>query len=104
MNAEPDPATLAQPLRAHAARGALLTVGAQIAKIGVQVLGVVVLARLLTPRDYGLVAMVLAVIGVAEVFRDFGLSSAAVQAVTLTPGQRSNLFWVNTAVGAVLAL
>lgn len=104
MNAEPDPATLAQPLRAHAARGALLTVGAQIAKIGVQVLGVVVLARLLTPRDYGLVAMVLAVIGVAEVFRDFGLSSAAVQAVTLTPGQRSNLFWVNTAVGAVLAV
>ena len=44
------------------------------------------LARLLTPGDYGLVAMVLSVIGVGELFRDLGLSAAAIRAETLTPG------------------
>ncbi|GAA1855354.1 lipopolysaccharide biosynthesis protein [Microlunatus capsulatus] len=82
-----------------AARGALITVGAQGVKIVLQVVGVVVLARLLTPGDYGLVAMVTAIIGVAEIFRDFGLSSAAVQAKTLSKAQRDNLFWINTGAG-----
>jgi PST family polysaccharide transporter len=38
----------------------------------------------------------------AEVVRDFGLASAAVQARTLSEEQRSNLFWANTAIGSVL--
>lgn len=88
----------------QAARGALLTVGAQLVKIVVQVAGVVVLARLLSPGDYGLVAMVTAIVGVAEIFRDFGLSAAAVQAKTLSRAQRDNLFWINTAAGALLTL
>ncbi len=88
----------------RAARGALQTVSAQLIKIVVQVGGVVVLARLLTPGDYGLVAMVTAVVGVAEIFRDFGLSAAAVQATTLSRQQRDNLFWINTAAGGVLTL
>ncbi|SDV04360.1 polysaccharide transporter, PST family [Microlunatus sagamiharensis] len=88
----------------RAARGALVTVGAQGVKIVLQVLGVVVLARLLSPGDYGLVAMVTAIIGVAEIFRDFGLSSAAVQAKTLSKAQRDNLFWINTGAGGFLTV
>lgn len=68
-----------------------------------QMVSVVVLARLLTPHDYGLVAMVLVIIGIGEVFRDFGLSSAAVQAPTLSRGQRDNLFWINAGLGITLA-
>ena len=89
-------------LGARAARGAAVTLGAQGGKVLVQLASVVVLARLLTPHDYGLIAMVVAIIGVGELFRDFGLSSATIQAETVTPGQRSNLFWVNTAIGAAL--
>jgi O-antigen/teichoic acid export membrane protein len=87
----------------QAAHGAVLTIGAQLLKIILQVAGVVVLARLLSPGDYGLVAMVTALVGVAEIFRDFGLSAAAVQAKNLSRAQRDNLFWINTAAGAVLA-
>jgi PST family polysaccharide transporter len=47
--------------------------------------------------------MVIAVIGVGEIFRDFGLSSAAIQAKALSRGQRDNLFWINTGIGATLA-
>lgn len=44
---------------------------AQGSKILIQLMSVVTLARLLTPQDYGLVAMVTALIGVADTFRDF---------------------------------
>jgi PST family polysaccharide transporter len=64
----------------------------------------VVLARLLGPADFGLVAMVTAIVGVGEVFRDFGLSSASIQAKNVSKSQRSNLFWVNASIGVGLAL
>ncbi|MBB2923962.1 lipopolysaccharide biosynthesis protein [Cellulomonas cellasea] len=91
-------------LGARAARGGAVTMAGQLLRMGVQVLSVVILARLLDPHDYGLLAMVVAVIGVGEILRDFGLSSAAVQARELSRGQRTNLFWINTALGALLAL
>jgi O-antigen/teichoic acid export membrane protein len=61
-----------------------------------------ILARLLDPKDFGLVGMVTAVIGVFSVFRDFGLSAAAVQRTSVTDEQSSTLFWINLLVGTVL--
>lgn len=90
-------------LGATAARGAAITIAAQGARIMIQVVSVVVLVRLLSATDYGLLAMVLAIIGVGEIFRDFGLSSAAIQSTHLSKPQRDNLFWLNTAIGIVLA-
>ena len=77
----------------------MVVLGGQGVRILVQIASVVVLSRLLTPRDYGLVAMVLAVVAVAEIFRDFGLSTAAIQAKVLTRAQQSNLWWLNAALG-----
>jgi PST family polysaccharide transporter len=48
--------------------------------------------------------MVTAFTGVLGLFRDFGLSSAAVQHTTVTNEQMSTLFWVNVSLGAVLGL
>jgi PST family polysaccharide transporter len=73
----------------------------QAARVVVQLVSLTVLARLLDPKDYGYMAMVLALAGVAELVQDFGLSKAAVQARTLTAGQRDNLFWINSALGVV---
>ncbi len=61
-----------------------------------------IMARLLDPKDFGLVGMVTAVIGVFSVFRDFGLSAAVVQRATVTKEQASTLFWINLLVGAIL--
>ena len=85
-----------------AGRGAVVTFGGQVIRITIQLLGIVLMARLLSPSDYGVTAMVLAIIGVGEILRDFGLSSAAIQAKTLTAGQRANLFWINVGIGAAL--
>lgn len=69
----------------------------------VQLVGLVVLARLLPPETFGLVAMSSAIVGLGDVLRDFGLSSAAVQAKTLSRGQASNLFWLNAGMGLALS-
>ncbi|MCZ2825591.1 MULTISPECIES: lipopolysaccharide biosynthesis protein [unclassified Modestobacter] len=104
MTADPEASTARQPgLAAAASRGAAVTLGGQGLRVLVQLVGIVVLARLLDPEDYGLVAIVALIVGFGELFRDFGLSSAAVQAKTLSDGQRDNLFWLNTGIGAVLA-
>ena len=63
-----------------------------------------VLARLLSPKDFGLVGMVTAFTGVLLWFRDFGLSSAAIQRATVTEEQISTLFWINITMGALLGL
>ena len=91
-------------LSATAARGSAQTVAAQMFRLGLQMIAIVVLARLLTPRDYALVAMVTAVIGLADLLRDGGLSTAAMQAPSLRLGQRTNLFWANTALGTITTL
>jgi PST family polysaccharide transporter len=61
-----------------------------------------ILARLLDPKDFGLVGMVTAFTGVLALFRDFGLSSAAIQRSSVTDEQISTLFWINMLVGALL--
>jgi O-antigen/teichoic acid export membrane protein len=64
----------------------------------------IVLARLLEPTDFGLVGMVTAITGFLSLFREFGLSLAAVQRSEITEEQTSTLFWINIAVGIVLCL
>jgi O-antigen/teichoic acid export membrane protein len=87
-----------------AARGAGVTLAGQGARILLQLASVTVLARLLDPSDYGLFAVGLVVVGIGEVVRDLGLTTAAIRAPSLTRRQRDGLFWLNTAAGVVLAL
>lgn len=93
-----------QTLAGAASRAAVVTLSAQGARVVIQLAGVVVLARLLTPHEYGLMAMVVALVGIADVVRDLGLGQAAVQARTLGPAERANLFWLNTLIGALLCV
>lgn len=88
----------------QAARGGVVTLAGQIVRVAIQFGGILLLARLLTPEDFGLVAMVVAIVGLGEVIRDFGLTSAAVQAPTLSKEEKDNLFWINTGIGVILTL
>jgi PST family polysaccharide transporter len=90
-------------LAASAARGAAVTLLGQWIRFAIQLAAIVVLARLLTPGDYGIISMVAALAGVATILGDFGLSTASIQARELSQDQRSNVFWLNTALGIILA-
>lgn len=84
--------------------GAGATLLWQGVRLGLLAVSIVVLARLLDPTDYGYLAMVTAVIGLGELLRDLGLSMAAVQAKNVSAAEKSNLFWLNSAIGLVLAI
>ena len=92
-----------QSLSSSAARGGAITLGFQAARLCIMFASIVILARLISPAEYGYMAMVMALIGIAEIFRDFGLSMAALQAKDLSPAQKSNLFWINLGVGVLLS-
>nr|MBW4043298.1 oligosaccharide flippase family protein [Acidobacteriota bacterium] len=85
-------------------RSALTALVFQWGTYVLQLASLVVLARLLLPADYGLITMAAAVIGVAAVIGDFGLSLAAIQAPHLSQQQKANLFWLNTGIGALVGL
>lgn len=92
------------PRPTSATRGGTFVLVGQFCKMGVQLGGLAILARLLTPTDFGLVAMVAVVLAMANLLRDFGMSTAALQAPDLSHQQASNLFWVNAALGMGAAL
>jgi PST family polysaccharide transporter len=77
---------------------------AQALVIVSQLTSTIVLARLLTPDDYGVIAMTMAIISFAGLFRELGLSSAAIQNKNLTRQLQCNLFWTNITVGLLLTL
>lgn len=84
-------------------RGTLARVSAQSANLALRVGSLAVLARLLNPKDFGLVGMVAAFTGILSLFRDFGLSAASVQHIHVTEEQTSTLFWINLVFGGLLA-
>jgi len=90
-------------LKQSTTRGVLFSTGGQIISFLFRTVSMVILARLLFPKDFGLLGMVTAATGFIGLFRDAGLSLAAIQRDTLTKGQVYTLFWVNFGVGCFLA-
>lgn len=95
---------LLKDLKAHTVRGTAVTAIAQGIKFALQLISIAVLARLLTPADFGLVAMVTLMTGLLGIFRDGGLSAATIQRQDVTHAQVSNLFWINAGLGLALAI
>lgn len=86
------------------ARGGVVTLGGQAGKLVIQFVSIVVLSRLLSPEDFGLIAMVTAFVMFGELIRDFGTSVVGLQRQHLTQQQASNLFWLSLALGAAAAV
>lgn len=95
-------------LKGRATRGALFTGVAQAARIAIQLSSVVLLARLLSPSDFGVMGMVAPIYGFAMMFQDFGLTQATIQKSDINQAQLSALFWINfgvsVAIGGLLML
>ena len=91
-------------LKRKSVRGGLAILTAQVLKFGLQTGSTMILARLLSPRDFGLQGMVVAMIGFLALFKEAGLGTATVQRDEITQEQLSTLFWINVGVGAGLAI
>ncbi|WP_421016168.1 oligosaccharide flippase family protein, partial [Klebsiella michiganensis] len=76
----------------------------QFFKIGVQLLNIVVLARLIPPAEYGIMAMALVVTNFATLVRDLGTSAAIIQKKNLENKTINSIFWLNIIMGCGVAL
>ena len=89
-------------LRSRVMRGIGWKIVSQIVLQVSRIAVAVVLARLLTPSDYGLAAMVLVFSSLVVVFSDLALGAALVQRKHLTEADRSTVFWTSVAAGVAL--
>jgi len=96
----PDPIAI----RRLARKGALWTAFYIASKNAMSLCATAVLARLIAPRDYGLIGMVATLTALLQLSGDLGLSQATVQRKSITTQQVANLFWLNTGFGAILWL
>ena len=93
----------AQDLKKRSVHGGLLILGAQGAKFVIKFGSAIVVARLLSPADFGMVAMVSPILGFLSNFNDLGFGQAIVRAPEITKNQLSALFWRNILVSLGLA-
>ena len=61
-----------------------------------------VLAHLLSPSDFGLMGMIMVVIGFAQAFADMGISNAIIHRQDATKDQLSSLYWLNILAGIIV--
>lgn len=89
-------------IQGRAVRGGVAKLCAQATNLVLRVVFMAALARLLSPEDFGLVAMVTIVTGLIGILTHAWLSSGSVQQATIDERQLSTLFWAYVAFGVLL--
>jgi len=74
----------------------------KIARNGMGFIVSIFLARLLEPSDFGLIAMVMVLIGVAQIFTDIGLGAALIQRRRVLPVHYNSVFYFNMFIASGL--
>lgn len=91
-------------LKARSVKGASITALVQVPKVLLMFASQLVLARLLLPGDFGLVAMVTPVIGFVQVVADLGLTQAVVSRPRLKLAELNGFFWIIIGLSSGLAI
>ena len=91
-------------LKKQTLNGVKWTSGSMVIETILQFAQISILARFLEPADFGLMAIMMVVIGFSQAFQDMGLSNAIIQRQKVSHIQLSSLYWVNIASGVVLSL
>ncbi|MGZ4951534.1 MAG: MOP flippase family protein [Halobacteriota archaeon] len=91
-------------LETRTVRGIGWTATSKLAQMLMSILISAILARLLMPSDFGLIAMVLVFSNFAAIFSGFGLQSAIVQRDEVSDETLSSIFWINVGLGGLLTV
>ncbi|CAM2141925.1 teichuronic acid exporter [Pararobbsia alpina] len=98
------PPTASAPPAPSVARNARWLATAQIAKSVVQLVGLSILSRLLSPTDFGVMALATVVTNFAGLLRDMGTGPALIRSRDMSTTLANSVFWVNVTAGSVIAL
>ncbi|MGD9056454.1 MAG: MOP flippase family protein [Desulfobacterales bacterium] len=80
------------------------SVAARTLKTLLQFLIFVILIRLLSPKDFGLMAMIMVFSGFVSIFSEIGFGAAIIQRLDINENHLSSVFWINVSLGILLAL
>ena len=89
-------------LKQTAAAGVKWTGSTAVTTTALQFIRLAVLARLLSPSDFGLMAMIMIVVGLAQSFSDMGISNAIIHRQDINAQQLSSLYWLNVIAGILV--
>lgn len=84
--------------------GVKWTTASSLVNVVVQLIQLAILARLLNPEDFGLMAIVMVVIGFSQLFIDMGVSNAIIYKQDITKNELSSLYWLNIFIGGLFFL
>jgi PST family polysaccharide transporter len=90
--------------KSRAAKNIVITGTAQAWRVVTGFILTVVTTRLLTPADFGILAMVATATALIALVKDLGISQAIVQRDTISPGQINSLFWVSVLTSLAFAI
>ncbi len=88
-------------LRAQVARGVGLSGVSAVVTAAAQILQMVILARLLGPEVFGLMAIVIVIVSLADLFGQMGMHEALIARQDVSPAEYSSLYWFGLGWGAV---
>ena len=94
----------ARDLAGHARRGVAWSAVTLVGSALLSLLQLAVAARHLERADFGLMALVLLVVGFCQTMADLGTANAVLHRQRATAGELSSLFWMSVGVGAALAV
>ncbi len=89
-------------LKARAVKGGGVNIAAEILSFVVRTAGLIVLARLLEPRDFGIVTMVAVFSLLLMNFGRSGFTEFIIQKDTITHAEMSSIFWVHALISLAL--
>lgn len=95
---------MADDLVHRSSRGVFVTFAGFASRTLVQLGSVMILSRILSPADFGMLAMIMAIVGVVDLIRDFGLTGAILQRRDIDESQWQGLLWLSIAVGLALTV
>lgn len=95
---------LQSDLGKRSVRSSFVTLASKGGTFALTMLSTMVLARLITPEDFGLFAMVAIFTSLLAIFKDLGLGTATVRKQGLTHAEVTNIFWINNLISVVLGL
>ncbi len=84
-------------------RGGIYSLGSQAVNFCIGILTIAILARFLSPSDYGIFAILFIFISFFSVFLNFGLVESVLQSKIITRGDSSSLFWLNVVFGTAMS-
>ena len=91
-----------QSMKESSIRGSFNTLTSQILKVGIQTASTIFLARLIAPKDFGLIAMAASITGILPVIVASGIALTVLRSNNLNQSQLSGLFWTQCGMSGIV--